>query len=160
MLPTGAVVSDYDDSLNDELEMHIGLRSGAGSYCWDCKMTLCRGGESKIHDGGVPFYDSCPSCGKAKHSVESVAATADDYHYTESGIGGRSIFMKNTGVSFACSFTWAKDPKIVHAICGARSDDEIIEDEYGEPYTGKAFLEMLRKMCPINFYDSIGSRFS
>lgn len=30
-------------------QYHIGKRSAAGLYCWDCGKTLCKDGESGIH---------------------------------------------------------------------------------------------------------------
>lgn len=36
---------------DDDPKYHIGKRSAAGLYCWDCRITLCKGGESAIHRG-------------------------------------------------------------------------------------------------------------
>ena len=48
--------------------LHIGKRSAAGTYCWDCRLTLCKGGEKAVHmstHGAHGFYDACPKCGAA-----------------------------------------------------------------------------------------------
>ena len=42
---TAAVPSDVKVPIEeDSPEVHIGKRSAAGPYCWDCGVTLCEGG--------------------------------------------------------------------------------------------------------------------
>jgi len=123
---------------------HIGKRSAAGLYCWSCRVSLCREGESQIHYGGGPqrreerWYDACPKCGRKK--------------------GGRDLDAE-TGVGHACSFTWAQIPHKVRRVCEERPQESLIEDEYDRSYTGEEFLKELR-FCPIVFTDSIGRFFS
>ena len=40
----------------DDCKIHIGKRCASGWWCWDCGVTLCKGGNSKIHSGGL--YDA------------------------------------------------------------------------------------------------------
>jgi len=44
----------------------IGVRRSAGLYCWDCKLTLCKGGDEAIHKKGDDslWHEKCPRCGK------------------------------------------------------------------------------------------------
>jgi hypothetical protein len=45
-------------------DIHIGKRSAAGLYCFDCEVTLCKNGEDAIHQGSSGWYNTCPKCGK------------------------------------------------------------------------------------------------
>src|SRR5690349_15793039 len=54
-----------DDDEEDSPVYHIGKRSAAGWYCYDCQVTLTVGGNSMVHMGGA-VYDACPRCGKSK----------------------------------------------------------------------------------------------
>ena len=138
-LPTGVVkrVGGFD---TDDPDVHIGKRSGAGAYCFDCKVTLCKDGESRIHYSDSGFYDECPKC-DAPNTVRS----------------GRP---DGNPVSYACSFSWAQDPNRVRRVCGERLNEVLIHDSYGKELTGEEFLEILKKDCPIEFTDSIGRPFS
>jgi hypothetical protein len=125
---------------------HIGKRSAAGLYCWDCGVSLCKG---RVHyDDG--FYDKCPKCGKKrkKETIENSSAGR------ELGFNRRKPKPKR-GVCSCSSFTWATDPMktIDVAIRGG------IVDEYGSHYTLEEF-DMVLKECPIQFFDSIGKEFS
>ena len=129
--------------------IHIGKRSAAGWYCWDCGVTLCKGGESKVHyDGG--FYDRCPKCGK-KPERETL----------ENGAAGRELgFNKNTpapktGVKSCASFTWAINPETWRKAVGKKR----IKDEYGR-WLCRADFEAVLSECPIQFTDSVGEEFS
>ena len=48
--PTGDVIENPIDDMDPVY--HIGKRSAAGMYCWDCDDTLCPGGKSQVHAGG------------------------------------------------------------------------------------------------------------
>jgi len=128
---------------NDDPKYHIGKRSAAGLYCWDCGATLCVGGESRVHYGG-PLYDKCPICGKARieESLEQSSAGR------ELGFN-KSKPRKKTGVSSCSSFTWARDIGKIQKIV----------DEYGTVYTRAEFEAMLLE-CPIQFHDSMGKYLS
>lgn len=42
---------------------HIGKRSAAGMFCFNCNETMCDGGKEKVHHSGFDFYTICPKCG-------------------------------------------------------------------------------------------------
>lgn len=51
---------------NDNPIYHVGKWSRAGLYCYDCKLSLCKGGESQIHNSTSEddWYKQCPNCKK------------------------------------------------------------------------------------------------
>lgn len=133
---------------------HIGKRSAAGSYCWDCRVTLCKEGESQIHFNGT-WLGACPRCG-ATHArrdgfVKGPAAVELGFAEPEE--------TPPSGVEGAASFSWAIHPDAVRLRCEANMDVQIIRDEYDRLMTGREFLRMLAANCPINFLH-IGEAFS
>ena len=88
---------------DDNPEFHIGKRSAAGLYCWDCRITLCREGESKVHKRPT-WYNSCPSCGQmpVKESLE-VSAVGRELGFNKS----QPRFK--VGVKGCSSFSWAME---------------------------------------------------
>jgi Zn-finger protein len=128
---------------------HIGKRSAAGAYCWDCKITLCRGGQNHIHSGLADWDDVCPKCKKekVKEGMDNSAAGR------ELGFN-KSPFAEKQGVKSCSSFTWAIDPnELGKEITGN------VYDEYGREYTHDEFFDVLKE-CPVQFLDSIGIEFS
>jgi hypothetical protein len=138
---------------------HIGKRSAAGLYCWDCKITLCKDGKTSIHQSkgkyvlssnfpGIykdpDWYEKCPICGKLPDINKANAAFKE--------LGFSKVKGKQTGVSSCCSFTWAIESL---ELKGKRK----VKDEYNRIYTMKEFWEEL-DFCPIQFYDKIGENFS
>ena len=148
-----------------EPERHIGKRSAAGQYCWDCKVTLCIRGEEAIHySNRNGFHDACPRCGK-KPKAEGYASTGA----RELGFNSAPPARK-MGVASCSSFTWAMDPKrilegkiLLEACpnCARPFDDldKVIEDEYGHLFTIEEFRRVLEE-CPVQYKDSIGTQFS
>lgn len=131
---------------DDNPKHHIGKRSAAGYYCWDCGVTLCKDGPSKIHYESE-WYDRCPICGEYK-KPEGL---------NESSAGRELGFNKNNqpvkrGVRSVCSFTWAMD---IDVLKWGLVGEKPVTDEYGREYTLKEFQEVLSQ-CPIRFHDSIG----
>lgn len=138
----------------EDPQVHIGKRSAAGLYCWDCKRTLCNSGPSHVHFGSSNWAARCPTCG-AEPSREPL---------DESSAGLELGFAqprqgRPTGVRSCSSFSWAQDPAAVRATCLARPDEPIIEDEYGRPHTCVGFLDMIEANCPLQFTHSIGDFF-
>jgi len=126
---------------------HIGKRSAAGPYCWDCDVTLCRGGEEAIHMGWA-FYDYCPVCGQKPVDEPFEASTPGrELGFNKSKPG------KKTGVRSCASFTWAmlSSSKVFRK-------KRKIRDEYGRIYTKKEFDKILEE-CPIKFYDMLNQEF-
>lgn len=122
---------------------HIGKRSAAGRYCWDCRVTLCKG---RIHYS-EGFYDACPKCGAVplKETIEASSAGR------ELGFN-KSAPAAKTGVRSCSSFSWAME-------IGEMEGEATVEDEYGRKYTAVEFQQVLEE-CPIRFTDSIGVEFS
>lgn len=150
---------------DDDPEVHIGKRSAAGLYCWDCKVSLHRRGERHVHDGptglkftglrslmahdrSIDWHDACPKCGgaEAEETMEESSAGRELGFNT-------SEPARKSGVRSCASFSWAMDP--------SRLDDiDRIEDEYGTEYSRSDFLRKVLAECPIRFHDSIGTWFS
>lgn len=130
---------------------HIGKRSAAGLFCWDCKEALCEGGNRSVHTGSNRL-DSCPSCGARPTKVEGL----------DNSTAGRELGFNNsrpqakTGIASACSFSWAMHPADLFTM---DPNTTLIMDEYRRSYTPEQFIDVLRE-CPIQFYTSIGRDFS
>lgn len=131
-------------------EVHIGKRSAAGLYCWNCMISLHEGGESWVHGpperygmfGGMfddalrrwksmKMLNECPKCGAERGSEH---------------------------VRSACSFSYAQSPARVKKRCDQSLDEPCVVDEYGEEFTGEQFLEALEH-CPIIKTSMIGEVF-
>lgn len=137
---TNFYLKGYTNS--DDPECHLGKRRPAGYYCWDCGITLCKGGEDRIHYDDE-WYDSCPECGN-KPIEENLE---------ESSTGRELGFNKSKpevkkGVASCSSFTWARKLGKVRKI----------EDEYGRKYTRKEFEQILKE-CPIQYNHLLGQLF-
>ncbi|MCK5641982.1 MAG: hypothetical protein KAJ19_14355 [Gammaproteobacteria bacterium] len=128
-------------------KIHIGKRSAAGLYCWDCGITLCKSGERIIHSGQAQWHESCPNCGQRpiKEGLDNSSAGR------ELGFN-KGPFIKKTGVRSCSSFSWD-----IH-LDGLRNASLIV-DEYGHEYSKRLFYSVLKE-CPIQFFDSIGMNFS
>jgi hypothetical protein len=56
-------VGDCDDTGN--VLIHIGKRSAAGLYCYECGITLNKFGTDHLHDCNFSeWYEVCPICGR------------------------------------------------------------------------------------------------
>ena len=131
-------------------ERHIGKRSAAGHYCWDCGVTLCRDGNDNIHGDGK-WYENCPNCGTKQQ----------DERLEESSAGRELGFNKKRpkakkGVSSCSSFTWDIDPATLFEV--SKVGGYIIRDEYGQQYSFQDFCDVLKE-CPIQFY-CVGGNFT
>jgi len=140
---------------------HIGKRSAAGLYCWDCGVPLNREGESGVHKshadncthkGLLSNYcclslKKCPKCGnKPKKEDFSNSAVGRELGFN------KEPFAKKTGVASCSSFSWAMRPTRAKKLL-------FVKDEYGRKYSGKTFIEEILAECPIQFYDLIGQEF-
>jgi hypothetical protein len=147
---------------NKVTEQHIGKRSAAGVYCWDCRVSLRRGGESEVHSGGryimtypssqwaaeraKEWHEVCPQCGNrpAEEGIDESSAGRELGFNTDPP-------KRKKGVSSCSSFSWAIEPEDLKGV-GA------ILDEYDHEYTAEDFAAALKE-CPIQFRDSIGMEF-
>lgn len=158
-LPTGEIIYRTKGFDEDDPKYHLGKRSGAGRYCWDCKLTLCAGGEGAIHEGKSTFFSACPKCGKTEEDgfpsrFDRVIDLREEYNAEEND------YRKPTGISGACSFTWAQDAERALKIMMDQPGEVLVEDEYGRTYTGDEFIRLLDASCPIHFHNLVGQRFS
>jgi hypothetical protein len=133
----------------DELE-HIGKRSAAGLFCWDCGISLNVAGNHAVHDDGGRILGECPICGKkpAKERLSSSSAGR------ELGFN-KSVPKGKKGVRSCASFSWAISPG--HFSVLWKASNLHVRDEYGR-HIGD-FSNVIKE-CPIMFFDSIGQEFS
>lgn len=142
----------------DDPYLHIGKRSAAGRYCFDCGITLCKDGKKAIHFGESLWHNTCPKCGKAP-ALETLETSSGGL---ELGFNKHQA-VKKQGVRTCSSFTWAMQDEVVLAghiqALGMTLNEPSIVDEYGREFTIKEFCATVDS-CPIHFYDSIGVEFS
>lgn len=138
-------------------DKHIGKKSAAGYYCWDCNITLCKGGNKEVHRGcgnadhghkiacDCNWYKECPKCGKKpiRESFENSAVGR------ELGFNKQS-YKRKQGVASCSSFSWAINPLEL---------PRKIKDEYDRIFTLKEFKQILKE-CPIQYFHSVGEEFS
>ena len=139
---------DAVTSNDPDADAHIGKRSAAGAYCWDCGVTLCKG---KVHFEDA-FHDTCPGCGKGR-TKETLRESAAGL---ELGFA-EPRKEKPAGVRSASSFSYAQAPELVTArlVRGWH-----VEDEYGRRLTAAEFRAQVLDQCPITFTDMVGQEFS
>jgi len=146
---------DQDESLDsDDPRFHIGKRSAAGPYCWDCGVTLCKDGEARVHHDSK-WHDECPVCGKAPVPVDGLKEGAGA---VELGFA-KPASVRPEEVRSCASFTWAQPLGHFQVFAREHLDEEIVVDEYERSMTGRAFLKMLEMNCPIQLKNSIGGWF-
>ena len=141
----------------DSIDHHIGKRSAAGLWCWDCNITMCKGGVANLHAGFGAWHEKCPQCGQSK----SEEALENSSAGRELGFN-KSKPQKKTGIKSCCSFTWGiagSFEKLTSLIkvrgsrecqsCHREYDDpeKCIENEYGDLFTLGEFKEVLSE-CP------------
>jgi hypothetical protein len=151
-------------------KVHIGKRSAAGPYCWDCKRTLCQDGEGSAHATWAGYimnenhvydchktrwFESCPFCGARKKDEDWTTSSAG----RELGFN-KSKPKKKKGVLSCSSFSWAIAPVSLKDICAThyRGDKPII-NEYGDQMTLKEFQQILEE-CPIQYLNMMDKEFS
>ena len=105
-------------------QYHIGKRSGAGLYCWDCSEYL----KDRL---------TCPICNKSYNDEDLTRSAAG----RELGFN-TGPYARKAGVQSCSSFTFAQQ---WHTIA---KDFDTIEDEYGQEYTLSEFNNILIE-CPV-----------
>jgi hypothetical protein len=134
---------------------HIGKRSAAGYYCYDCNAPLNNKGLAGVHDGYALPLDNCPVCGKKKVTEEWSQSSAG----LELGFN-KNPYQKKTGVSSASSFNFAINPsELKEKMSHKRLLSKCVIDEYGDLFTYSEFMKIL-DACPIHFTNMIGDYFS
>lgn len=133
LTPAGLADCNWNDrSLHNR---HVGKLSGAGNYCFKCKISLHKGGEKDVHSGSsAGWWTRCPICMSAN----------------EGNFGP---------VKFAFSWTWALPQEEVIDWCTRHGDSYCVKDEYGAVISGRELLRQIEE-CPIQFSNLIGTEFS
>jgi hypothetical protein len=152
--------AEYEDSYDlYGPKIHVGKRSAAGLYCFDCGITLHKHGKELLHTGKdaqgnrvAPedaFYKVCPLCKKGP--------VKEDFYNGSAGLelGFHKDEMQTTGVRTCCSFNWCMKPDKFVADMGNLH----VWDEYGAVYTAEEFKKM-RESYPIHFTTMLGKHFS
>jgi hypothetical protein len=132
---------------------HLGKRSAAGLYCWDCDLTLCAGGIDGIHQSASSWHAVCPRCGSSPVPRDEEGGLATE-------LWGKTRATRPSGVRSCSSFTWSQQPEAVGRFCQVYADEDVIEDEYGGQLTGHAFLDMLAANVAVQFTHALGQEFS
>jgi len=132
---------------SDSIHIHIGKRSAAGHYCWDCGTTLHTGGDREVHyshsDNG--WQDRCPSCGKSAGENANIAVNQE--------LGFAKATDKHRhGVSSCSSFSWTllRHERDLEELAQTHPTLQVLSDEYGKLFTAREFFEEL-KFCPIRY---------
>ena len=132
-------------------EWHIGKRSAAGLYCWDCGITLCKTGNEDIHKSRSMFYEKCPKCGGKPHKEGWNSSGGLELGFAKTKDLGTS------GVCSVSSFSYAQDPNTVEQ---ALKEKKAVIDEYGRKYSALRFKKEVLCMCPVKYTASVGKWFS
>lgn len=141
----------YFISKNDHIDIHIGKRSAAGMFCWDCGLSLNAGGHECVHQSNSYILDQCAVCGLPAKQERLESSSAG----RELGFN-KSKPKPKVGISSCASFTWAISPGRFFDL--RNSKNLHIEDEYKQQYTPNEFSGVLSE-CPIKFFGSIGQEF-
>lgn len=110
----------------DSIGLHIGKRSSAGLYCFDCGTTFCSEGDNNVHMAhSSSWTELCPICGKSPETSENIRRVS--------------------------SFTWTMKLhyKILLKMLKEHPLKKVVKNEYGETFTAKEFL--LAIDTPIQF---------
>jgi len=143
---------------NTDPAVHIGKRSAAGTYCFDCGVSLCKAGANNVHQSMREWHERCPQCGKEPTLETLRTSTAG----LELGFNPNQA-VKRQGVRSCSSWTWAMDMEdgMAQRIqeMGWKLNEKCIVDEYGREYTTKEFMDLI-DACPIHFGHMVGVHFS
>ena len=161
---TNYYIKGYDTEKNDgehiNPKWHIGKRSAAGHYCFDCDITLCKGGSSDVHYGEHKWHDKCPRCGKAPIKEAVCHSSAG----LELGFNKNDTKLKE-GVASACSFSFAMTliklvERIKEEFGKSPNNKKVIVNDYGEEFTYIDFLHLLKPIpSSLRFRKLLGKEF-
>lgn len=133
----------------ESIQYHIGKRSAAGRYCYDCGSTFNCDGTQLIHNSKekrLGWSKVCPCCGKGPEGEDT------KYNPIMVELGFEKTGEKPTeGIAGASSFTWTMMKHLWDLEKMIADDQPAVVDEYGREYTAKEFLDMIKRECPIQF---------
>lgn len=172
---------DFDD--RGDPKTHIGKRSAAGLYCWDCGISLHRKGPEFVHHSccctkeekteacrhvygqfgrGTPI-DVMIKCEQNRwwHKKCPKCGKAPAKVTLINSAAGKELGfnkkpLSKRGVGSCCSFGWAM---MLEDFFKIPKRGKTIVDEYGNLFTRKEF-EAILKDCPIQSHSSVGTIFS
>lgn len=139
----------------DEMDprIHIGKRSAAGRYCYDCGIYLTAQSTQYAHMGKRDEFneyinrkfDVCPNCGKGP-SDEFIAADRELFR-------GTPVPSQLHGVQGVSSFTWTMVKHKTDIVMWLKTDKnkKIIRNEYGDEFSADEFLGNELRHCIILF---------
>lgn len=139
----------------DDISGHIGKRSAAGFYCWDCAVTLCAEGPGHVHTSNSHWLEFCPKCGAGKPKEEDLSISS----------AGRELGFNKTkpkkkkGIASCSSFAWGIYPHELDQIFKKLKLKYPVINEYDEKLTEGDFLDILEE-CPLQSFGLIGTKFS
>ena len=159
---TNYYIKGYSENDNMNPNWHIGKRSAAGHFCFDCDTTLCVDGPERVHycrtgNRDTQWHTSCPMCGKMPNQ-ENMAQSSGGL---ELGFN-KNPYVKKTGVASASSFSFAmslRDLKRALKHDFGKLSKAIVVDEYDREYSYKEFIDMLNTIPKCLQYDCIGEEF-
>ncbi len=168
---TNFYLHGYRSFSNMDPTFHIGKRSAAGLYCWDCRLTLCKWGEGQIHTAKVVLPPDAPTRGLESLAAHFKADREQNWHATcprcgaapaeeslSNNAAGRELgfntgpLAAKRGVASCSSFSWAMPRE---RLAGRR----VVYDEYDRRSTLRQFLDDVLAECPVQYFDSVGQWF-
>ena len=137
-----------------DIHEHIGKRSAAGPYCWDCGTTLCRDGSRGVHHDDRDWHDRCPSC--------DAEPASDDLGSSAAGVElgfAKSADVRRVGVTSCSSFSWTlmRHKRVLEGMMEGNDRTVCVVDEYGREYNAREFLTeelasvAIEFQCPYGF---------
>lgn len=172
---------------DDDPAVHVGKRSAAGLYCWDCGVTLCKAGIQGVHSSGQPLLTDTERALLRRRDLDLATRLNIQIDASERGwyaacpqcgqtrateaishsSAGRELGFNTDapapkrGVASCSSFTWAMPRARLDAHKPRRRAGRqvVVVNEYGDYFTRAEFAAILSE-CPIQYTDSIGQWFS
>jgi hypothetical protein len=129
----------------DDINVHIGKRSAAGRYCWDCGSFLRSDGSYTLHRSSDTSLDRCPCCNKPAPQTSWSSSAGVELGFA------KSADIPKVGISSCSSFTWTMmrhNWKIKGLLS---SKTKCIRNEYGDKYTAEEFLKNELSTVVIHF---------
>jgi hypothetical protein len=119
-----------DEAKQDEPEVHIGKRSGAGPFCYPCGISLVEGPSNTIHSGENKVLPCCPRCLRPSPKAALSFTWTMNVHRTRlEDRCGEELLAEKSGESIS----------------------PCVRDEYGGTFTASQFLSIVGG-CVFQFY--------
>lgn len=128
---------DVEADSNEDLLRHIGKRSAAGQYCWDCGITLVARDSRDVHFSSGQCFDECPNCGATLEGDLTRSTAAVELGFAE------PTEVPRKGITSASSFVWTmmRHKWYLQALVAMGDEEKRVIDEYGSEYTAAEFLD-------------------